>query len=244
MNVPVAPGPASTPAASPGPASCPAARVDLFGSIHKSLRRALGDMLVQLGAADLASAATVNRLHEELGQVLDFAELHRVHEDTFLLPALAERLHGKLESMRAAHDMQPVMVAELKALADALRAADDGCRPVAGRTLYLNFSTFIAELFLHMAEEEHVLQPLLERHFTDGELLAIHGQLLASMSMQDKAVSARRMLPALNPQERAALLAGVAASSPPEVVNALLDVARSVLSEPDYSDLLARSNVR
>jgi hypothetical protein len=80
---------------------------------------------------------------------------------------------------------------------------------LAGRTLYLHFSTFTAELLLHMAEEERVLQPLLERFFTDDELHEVHGQLLASLTLEEKMRAARWMLRALSPAEYADLVSSV-----------------------------------
>jgi hypothetical protein len=157
-------------------------RVDLFGPIHRAIRCALSELLVAMGATCLSDEAAVSHLLEQLDEALVLCEDHRGHEDGFVMSALAERLRGKLDSMERAHAGQPVIVAELKALATTLRTTGEAFRPVAGRTLYLHFSTFVADLFLHMAEEEQVVQPLLERSFTDDELRDVHARLLASLT--------------------------------------------------------------
>jgi hypothetical protein len=227
----------------PPPSTLRAPRADLFGPIHKAIRGALVGLLAEMGAADLTVPAEAAQVREELTQVLAFAERHRLHEDRTLLPALAGRLQGTLASVSAAHATQPVAVAELEALAGALGAADGREKTLAGRTLYLHFGTFVAELLLHMAEEERVVQPLLERLFSDDELLEVQSQMLASMSVAERMTSARCMLRAVNAPERAALVAATAASSPREVVDALLGIARSELSAADFADLVSRAGL-
>jgi iron-sulfur cluster repair protein YtfE (RIC family) len=146
-----------------------------------------------------------------------------------------------MQSIHRGHESQPVMVAELQALGDALRATASDLESLAGRTLYLHFSRFAAELLLHMAEEEQVVQPLLERFFSDDELRAIHGRLLASMTTPETMRSGPWLLRAVNPTERAALVASVAATAPRAEYEALLDLARSVLSSAEYADLVSRT---
>jgi hemerythrin-like domain-containing protein len=183
-----------------------ATRIDLFGPIHKAIRCALADLLSQMGATSFANPAAATRIAEHLEEVTDLCEDHRGHEERHLLPAVADRLQGSLAGIHAAHLTQPVVVAELRALADRLRTTGDEQRQVVGRTLYLHFSTFAAELLLHMAEEEQVLQPLLEKLFSDDELRAIHGKLLGSLTIAERLRATPWMIRGTNAVERAALL--------------------------------------
>jgi hypothetical protein len=189
-------------------------RVDLFGPIHKAIRCALGELLTILGAASFTDEAAVANVVTQLDDVIELCEDHRGHEDDFVMSALAERLRGKLDSMQRAHADQPVVVAQLRALATTLQTTAHDLRPIAGRTLYLHFSTFAADLLLHMAEEEQVAQPLLERSFTDDELLGVHARLIASLTPTQRARAGKWMMRALNPVERAALLAAESKGGP------------------------------
>ena len=215
-------------------------RVDLFGPIHKAIRHALSSLLVRMGSTTFADAEAARAVVRELDEVLQLCEDHRGIEDRFILPALDERLRQPLRSVADDHATQPRVVSELRALGETLMDTLPERRPLAGRTLYLHFSTFTAELLLHMAEEEQMVQPLLERLFTDPELDAIRGRLLASMSGPEKMLSARYMLPALDRVERATLAAGALASMPREVGRTLVDLARRVLTPEDFADLEAR----
>jgi hypothetical protein len=184
-------------------------RLDFLGPIHKAIRFALADLLSQMGTTSFADAGASSRIAEMLDEVTAFCEDHREHEERFVLPVLAERLQGTLEQVTDAHGVQPVMVAELRALADTLRKSEPGLRLVVGRTLYLHFSTFVAELFLHMAQEEQVLQPLVEKLFTDEEVRAMHGTLMAALTMAQRLRATPWMIRGTNPVERAAILEGV-----------------------------------
>jgi iron-sulfur cluster repair protein YtfE (RIC family) len=185
------------------------ARLDFLGPIHKAIRCALADLLSQMGTTSFADAAASSRIAEMLEEVTALCEDHRDHEERFVLPVLAERLHGTLDRVIEAHGVQPVIVAELRALAETLRTSEPELRPVVGRTLYLHFTTFAAELLLHMAQEEQVLVPLIEKLFTDDEVRAMHGEVMGALTMVQRLRATPWMIRGTNAVERAAILEGV-----------------------------------
>lgn len=148
-------------------------RLDVFGPIHRALRRALAALLADMSSTSFDDASEASRIVQQLGGVVDLCEEHRMHEDA-LVPVVAQRVQREtLACVSAAHAAQPRYVAELRALGATLVGATDGHRALAGKTLYLHYTTFVAELLRHMAEEEQVVQPLLERFFTDEELSSL-----------------------------------------------------------------------
>jgi hemerythrin-like domain-containing protein len=183
-------------------------RIDLLGPIHKAIRCALADLLAQMGTTSFADANAASRIADMLEEVIDLCEDHRGHEDRLVLPVLAQRLQGTLDRIFEAHGAQPRMVAELRALAATLRTSEPELRAVVGRTLYLHFTTFAAELLLHMAEEEQVLVPLVEKRFSDDELRALHGKLMAALTMTERLRATPWMIRGTNALERAAILQG------------------------------------
>jgi hypothetical protein len=88
--------------------------------------------------------------------------------------------------------------------------------------------------------EETANNAALWAHYTDEELMALHKRLLDSIEPQDKLESMRWMLPALTPQQRAAMLSEVQAEAPPEVLEMLVGTVRPHLAAGDWSKL-ARS---
>jgi hypothetical protein len=217
----------------------PAAPVDPFGPIHRAIRRALGALLAQLASEPLTEPARAALVVAELEQVLTLCEDHRRLEDRFIFPELGARLKGSLGRFVEAHTGQPRQVAELQALGKTLLHTGPASRAVAGRTLNLHFSTFCAELLLHMADEEQLLLPLLTRALEAEELAALQQRLVESMSTGEQLLAARYLLPALDRPGRAALISQAAARLPAPARAELIDLARTVLPVADFEALTA-----
>jgi hemerythrin-like domain-containing protein len=165
----------------------------MFGPIHRAIRFALSDALTMLGATRFDDANETAFVVEWLGEVLALCEGHLNVEEKIVLPALRSRLTGNLDSIAHAHRAQTEGVQEMTALGEALLHASSDSRVFIGRMLYLRFSTFMGENMLHMAEEEQVVQPLLERVFTDDELRAMHARILDSLTPGEREMAARWM---------------------------------------------------
>jgi hypothetical protein len=171
--------------------------------------------------------------------VLDFCTNHIHHEDRWVRPAVAERLPGGSVGPFEAHAEHTRAIAELRALIDAVLAAHGADRPRIGHALYLHASRFVAENLSHMADEEQVLQPLLERFFTDAELQAIHGQILAATTPEERVLAFPYMFRACSQSERRALVAGMAHAQPREVSRRIVESLRGALADADVAELLA-----
>jgi iron-sulfur cluster repair protein YtfE (RIC family) len=198
-------------------------RFDLFSNIHKAIRLATSDLLIRMGATDFSDAQAAERIATDLALVLALCEDHRRTEDEIVLPTLRTRMSGDLVSVLDAHEDQQQMVAELAAAARTLVAESPENRPRVGRTLYLHFSKLVGELLTHMVEEEQVASPLFARLFTPEEMLAIHGKVMALLSVEEHARGARYLLRAINRQERLAVMNGAFATFPKEAIVALVD---------------------
>lgn len=214
-------------------------RFDLYGPIHKAIRFTMSELLVEMGKTSFADPGAAGRVVKRLGDLLVFCEQHIEHEERFIHPALAERSPGALETIEAEHAHHAQGAAELRSLSNAVDTADTPeRRALAGRTLYLHYSAFFAETLAHMVEEERVLQPLLHRLFSDGELLAIHGAIVASMEPSQMIADLSRIVPAVSGPERAAILGGVHANAPPRAFEALVASVRSRLDGDEWSELV------
>lgn len=181
-------------------------RFDLFFAIHKAIRYGLCQLLLDAGTTAFGDDAEAGALLGRLRAQLDLCERHAEMEDRFIRPALAERTRGALEVFELGHAELRRTVEELRALALAVSEAPPADRARSGRTLYLHLGSFLAESLTHMAEEERVIQPLLERLFTDDELRAIHGAILAACSPEERLTSATWIVRAASQPERVALL--------------------------------------
>jgi hemerythrin-like domain-containing protein len=208
----------------------------LFTNIHKSIRHGLADTLARLGAADLEEEAQAATVTDDLLDLLDYCERHLEHEEHIVRPALEGRLVP--EAFDRGHPAHLRMIAELRALVRALHDAPPRQRRPIGHSLYLHFSVFAGDCLEHMAEEERVLLPLLQRTFGESALQSIHQRILNSLTPAERARAARRMLPAVDAVTRREMTLGMLAQAPREAVLGLLESLRPALGASAFNELV------
>lgn len=216
-------------------------RYDFYGPIHKGLRKAQSDLLVRLGAADFGDARAVADLLADMREFLALAAAHIEHEHDHVHDAL--RAHGAdcVDRLDHQHEAHRAAFAEVEVLIERIQAGGAPARAVLGRRLYLAFSAYVARDLEHMLEEETMAAPQLWSLFSDTELMTIEGRIVGSLSPEDAMAFMRLMIPAANPVERAAMLAGMRQQAPREAFDAVLEfAARPNLSPAEFADLASR----
>lgn len=214
-------------------------RFDLYGPIHKAMRVVMSDMLVRIGKTNFANEGAATRLARDIETLLVWCEQHIEHEMTFIHPHVSVRLPQALASIDDGHEQHDRFVAELRGLLNGITSASTPeLRVLAGRTLYLHYSAFFAETMVHMVEEEQVLQPLIHRFFTDEELLAMNGAIIAAVPLSEMFETLTLMVTAANGPERANFLRAVRAGAPPEAFQGFVTTLRPRLDADEWSELL------
>lgn len=200
-------------------------RRDFYARPHKALRALMADTMVALGRADPADECEVRDAHARLDEMLASCEKHAVLENEFVHRALDARAEGAARRFADDH-------LEHAQAIDALREAARARAP----DLYRRVAAFVAENLLHMDAEEREGNALLWRHFTDAELDAIEGRLVASIPPGDKMQALRWMLPALAHPERVELLQSLR-HAPGGAFEGALALARMHLPGADFERL-------
>lgn len=197
-------------------------RWDIYGPVHKGLRKAHGEMLIRLGSSDWAGEDQ-DALVADLRSHLAIAAKHLAHEDAHIHPALASRASECVEPLEDQHDHHRARFGLIEGLINALSVSDCRDRAHCGRALYLGFSELVAEDLAHMHHEETVVWPALCEHFTDAELKAMEMDIIAALSPGEVIGFMRLMIPAMSHPERVALLGGVKADAPAEAYAAVIE---------------------
>lgn len=202
-------------------------RHDPYGAVHKGIRAAHMRCLVAIGAADPASDAGIDRLAREIADHLAMCHTHLQDEDSFLHTALERRRPGASAHAAEDHDDHQRSFVELDALLSQVVSALPSARPDALAQLYRRFARFVADDLLHMDHEEHVLLPDLQAAFTDLELQAIEGQIIAAIPADRMAMFLDAMMDGLPQPEVSALLGAMQAAMPPEAHAALMQTVHA-----------------
>ena len=215
-------------------------RYNMYGFIHKALRAFMGDTLLRLGRMDVADARDVDATLRQARELLGFCRVHLDDENRFVHPALEACEPGSAARITGEHVHHEEDIALLLEQIDTLEHLRvDGAASEAAGNLYRWFALFVGENLLHMDYEEREHNAVLWAHYSDAELLAIEGALVASLPPQASALALRWMLPSVNHAERVQLLGGIRANAPEEAFGGVLALARSQLDEHDWRKLSA-----
>ena len=236
---------ASSTPASPRPAALrPAApRHDIYAGIHKGLRAFMAETLVRVGRIDVADAADRDEALAQLEQLLGFCADHLRHENTFIHTAIEARQPAGSAKIAEEHVEHAESIAALREEAAALRAAPEPAAAALALRLYRHLALFVAENLQHMHIEETAHNALLWQHYGDAELAELEGRLVTSLSPAEKELSARWMLPAATPTERATMLGGMKAELPPEALVGVMAMLRPHLDPAGWAKLARAAGV-
>ncbi len=213
-------------------------RHDLYGTIHRGLRKAEMELLARLGALDAADDAAVRSILDDFRRLLVLARFHLVDENEHIHTALEAVRPGATAEFAHDHDEHEKSFAEIEAILARIETGERSQRANLVKALYLRYTRFVADDFAHMLEEETELQPVLQSVFSDAELAAIEGRIIASIPPNVMLDFIRIMVPAIDPQARQEMLAGMMKGMPAEGFHMVLNLAvKPVLSETDWKRL-------
>ncbi len=222
----------------PAPAATNVApRLDLYAPIHKALRRMMSDTLGRIGRIDVADADDLQQGLTQLEALLALCESHVHHENDFMHPAIEARRPAGSARIAQEHDEHLQSIAELRDEAAALRSAPADAQAARALRLYRHLALFVAGNFQHMHIEETAHNAALWAHYSDAELMQLHGRLMASIDPREHLAVACWMVPALTPAERAAVVGGMKADAPPEAFLGLLAHIRPQLDDKAWNQL-------
>lgn len=214
-------------------------RFNIYGFIHKALRHFMGDTLQRLGRLDPADAQDMDAVLGQTRQLLDFCRKHLEHENRFVHPALEACEPGSTDRIAGEHGHHEEEIVLLHGQVDALgalRGDPAACERALGR-LYCDMAVFVGHNLEHMDYEERAHNAALWAHYSDAQLHAIEGAIVASLPPADSMMSLGLMLVALSHPERVRLLAGLRANAPAAVFEAVTAMARQRLEPRDWDKL-------
>jgi hypothetical protein len=224
-------------------ATAQAARFDIYNLIHKALRFGYGDTLAKLGCADADDAASLDAALAQALSLFDLLQSHYGHEDRFIHPALAHAQPGATLRIEAEHREHLASLDAMRELVEVVRASRDATRAGALARLYHALARYMAADFEHMAFEDSEFNAILWRHYSDGDILAIDREIVATVEPAVMAVALPWIVASLNPGERASFFGGARQGMPADVFAGMLAIARETLQPREWHKLAASLGV-
>lgn len=213
-------------------------RYDMYSAIHKGIRYAHCQQLMQLSSFDIEDDAARDAVVASMRKHMVLCHGHLHHENEHIHTALEARSPGASEVAEEGHVEHEQSFAEIEHLIEALAKTDKSERAAATRTLYRRFALFMAHDFEHMNEEETILQTALQYAFSDAELMEIEHRIVTSIPADEMPLSMVPMLSAMHPSDRRATLAGMKQGMPPEAFGGVMEgMVRPHVSDREWTRL-------
>lgn len=214
-----------------------APRRDMYAFIHKGLRAFMADTLTGLGRVDVEDELEFAQTCARVQQLLEFCRSHLRHENDFVHPAMERHAPGSAATVAQEHVGHEQAIAALAEGTARLMACAPDRRARAAHALYQQLALFVAHNVEHMHVEETAHNAVLWAHYSDAELAALEGALVASIPPEEMRVVLRWMLPFMAPAERAAMLADMRRQAPAPVFEGVLQIVRPHLSASEWAKL-------
>lgn len=206
---------------------------------HKGLRNGLSQLSLLAGRTDYANATEVKQLYQLGIRLFSILSIHAEDENGVTLAHLETRCPGcsrhDLDDHEDIHRTQQNLEKQLAAIH---AGANEGKNMMeAGAEFYLAFTEFHGEYLQHTAEEERVTQPLLWQYFTDEELAAHRGEIMARNPPQTLLTWFEFVIPAQSHAERVGLLTGFSKMAPAAFFAEAMEVIQKVLPPLEFHRL-------
>jgi len=213
-------------------------RINIFNQIHKGLRALLYESSLLLQQTDFLDDQEMQTAVTRITMVADLFDDHAHHEDKFILPAIQEHEPSIVDAFEREHAMNIKLTRALKNCLQALQMASPVVRPEMANVLYKTFVQFMVFNLEHMSKEETILNKILWRYYSDGEILAIQKNILASLTPWSATNGSRWMMRGLNNPEIVGWLKSVEESAPEAAFQKLFAIAERELPERRFRHVL------
>ncbi len=211
-------------------------RVDIYNFPHKGLRSLMSQISFLAGNTDYSNQQSLDELKRKTAELFLFLNLHRQSEEEDLLPALEAKLAGSTQENMEEHELLEKEVDQIVSFLENLSVE---AAPAEGAQFYSMLNGFQAEYMDHMAMEESKMNLVIWDHFTDEELMGVHGTIMSKLAPEHIVLLFKYIVPALGPMDRKIILSGFKANAPEEFFNQVLSVVREQMPASSFDSMVA-----
>ncbi|MFC5218449.1 hemerythrin domain-containing protein [Streptomyces coerulescens] len=216
-------------------------KIDLYRNVHMGQRARLFTLATELGAADVSPSGSAAEQAARCLAMTEELREHADHEDTFIHQLLRERAPEAADALEAEHVRLDAAFVALDERARSLPGTPADDLPEAQHALYLALNEVISAYLAHLHVEETVAMPALWQYAGADELGAVMSAFRASRTPEQALTDLHRMLPALPPAPRVAIVRGVLENAGPGQADRTLAAVCGTLSASQrhrlYEDL-------
>jgi hypothetical protein len=213
-------------------------RVDVYGRIHRGLRKALFDLAYLAGRTDWRDDEEVTEVENAARGVMRFLRHHGHNEDMYSLPILMAKNPALVIEDSAEHQQIEKEIDGLEEMLEGIRSiGQEYDRCAEGERYYHRLLLFISDYIRHMHKEETTTTALFYTYCTDEEIEEGTRRILANTPPADMGYALAFMIPAIDKRDRVALFSTMRPVAPPPAFDAACAIAERTLDSAEWSAL-------
>jgi iron-sulfur cluster repair protein YtfE (RIC family) len=213
-------------------------RYNIFFPVHRGLRALLFETSQQLQQTDFTNSEEAAEAVEQIKNVVQIFEGHASKEDQYVFAAIAAYEPSVVDAFEQEHVEDHKLGESLQNWLIAFGyAVAPSAKQTIGTELTKSFLEFTVFNLRHMAKEEKVINPLLWRYYSDGELHGITEKIIKSLPQKESALMSRWMVRGLNNTEILGWLKGVKNTAPQPIFEGLLSIVELELESQRWSSV-------
>ena len=166
--------------------------------------------------------------------------IHAEHEENYIHPDLEKRAPGLIAAYETDHQSDEKAYAELKRLGEEIGNAMGDQKVSLGAEAYGLFNSFVGDYLGHLVREENELQQALWDNFTDEELGAMEGRIMANVPPDLMMQFIPNICAALNADELSGMLGQMKAMAPSEMFEGVMKMAEQAATPSNFEKVRAR----
>jgi len=190
----------------------------------------LYETAIKLQRTDFNNEDEAKAIIQNITSMVDLFDKHAYVEDTLVFPAVGQYEPSVVDAFEKEHvkdhELSQKLIT-LAAISGSLEAADEKIQ--LGSVVRKSFVEFLVFNLEHMAKEEHIINNLLWRYYSEEEIHAIEQKIISSQTPESVAIVAKWMLRGLSNQEIIRWFKTVEKNAPESVFNNLFKTAEKEL---------------
>lgn len=213
------------------------ATIRSFATPHKGLRNVISKFAFLLGNTDVRADSALQRLKSLGSEMFTLLNDHVHTENEHTLKLLEERAPGASEHDRDDHEKLERIQDNLQRQLEQLRGTET---VEEMHSLYLSFALFQSQYLEHTHEEESVTELLLQKHFSDDELIQHRQAIMKKLQPNILLLWLKYVIPAQRIDESLGMLSGLKANAPQPFFAQVMETIKNEMDPGRYIELVQK----
>ncbi len=217
-------------------------RKNYYSHVHRFMRQFLSTFETVIAKTDFNDPEQTSNLKKEFVDVVRLLDLHAAHEDKVYHPLIQEKEPLLFQQMVNEHKILDEKLKQLGEMLDSALEADisEDEQHNRGEQFYLAYTAYMIDYFAHLLQEEQVIMPAFQAHFSDEELRAVTFNTYKQMSAEQIIDMLKGMYPHINRYQKQVLLDDIYAGFPEKFAKVFPEIIKEISNPREREQLQQR----